>query len=80
MVTVVDYEVEILGWRKEKRIYHVNLLKRWYPPASAMLAISSLAEEEGDIPLLSEGSDSSMISSIQWTTNQWLILKTVVYM
>ena len=51
-----------LKWRcqdggKRKRIYHNNLLKRWYLPTPAMLAISSLEEEEGDIPILSEGSE-----------------------
>ena len=51
-----------LKWRcqdgeKRKRIYHINLLKRWYLPTPAMLAISSLEEEEGDIPILSEGSE-----------------------
>jgi len=28
-VTPVDYEVEMPGRRKEKKIYHVNLLKKW---------------------------------------------------
>jgi len=31
-VTPVDYEVETPGRRKEKKVYHVNLLKRWNEP------------------------------------------------
>ena len=28
----VDYEVEMTGRKKEIRVYHINLLKRWCPP------------------------------------------------
>ena len=38
----VDYEVEMPGRRHEKKIYHVNLMKKWYvmapPPQRALLA------------------------------------------
>ena len=54
-VTPVDYEVEMPGRRKEKRVYHINLLKRWYPPAPTMLAISSLEEDEGVPAWVEEG-------------------------
>ena len=33
-VTTVDYEVKRTGRRQEKKIYHVNLLKKWYPSSS----------------------------------------------
>ena len=52
----VDYEVETPGRRKEKKIYHINLLKRWNPPSplkNAFLAImvgeSEADPEPGDI-------------------------------
>ena len=40
-VTPVDYEVETPGRRKEKKIYHVNLLKKWHfpPNHSALLVV-----------------------------------------
>jgi hypothetical protein len=40
-VTPVDYEVETPGRCKEKKIYHVNLLKKWHfpPNHSALLVI-----------------------------------------
>ncbi len=51
-------EVEMPGQRKEKQIYHVNLMKRWYPPFSAMLAISLNEEEEA--AATSEGNDPDL--------------------
>ena len=40
-VTLVDYEVETPGRRKEKKIYHINLLKKWHfpPNHSALLVV-----------------------------------------
>ena len=40
-VTPVDYEVETPGRRKEKKIYHINLLKKWHfpPNHSALLVV-----------------------------------------
>ena len=34
-VKPVDYEVEMPGRRKTRRIYHVNLLKKWHTPPNA---------------------------------------------
>ncbi len=31
-VTPMDYEIEMTGHRKEKRVYHVNILKKYYGP------------------------------------------------
>ena len=33
-LTSVNYEVETPGRRSERKIYHVNLLKKWYPAQS----------------------------------------------
>ena len=39
-VTKVDYEVETPGRRREKKVYHINLLKKWNSaPEKAMLAV-----------------------------------------
>ena len=32
-ITSVDYEIETPGRKKEKKVYHVNLLKKWYAGA-----------------------------------------------
>ena len=56
-VTPVDYEVEMSGRRKEKRVYHINLLKQWHTSApvetpAALLAVlpdqSETQPEEGE--------------------------------
>ena len=41
----VDYEVETPGRRKEKKIYHVNLLKPFYEPNAVFLAMQGNDEE-----------------------------------
>lgn len=51
-VTSVDYEIEMAGRWKEKRVYHINLLKRWYP-ATAMLTLGD--GEVGDDEETDEG-------------------------
>ncbi len=46
-VTPVDYELEMPGRRKERKVYHINLLKRWNPaPAITLLATCTLEEPE----------------------------------
>ena len=52
-LTSVDYEDETPGRQSEKKIYHVNLLKKWYPAqadvSTACLAILSTdSETEGE--------------------------------
>lgn len=32
-ISDVDYEVETPGRRREKRVYHINLLKKWHDPS-----------------------------------------------
>ena len=53
-VTPVDYEVEMPGRRKTRRIYHVNLLKKWHTPPNATSLLVILQDppeedEEGDL-------------------------------
>ena len=51
-VTPVNYEVETPGRRKTRKIYHVNLLKKWHTPPNptsllVILQESPQGEEEG---------------------------------
>ena len=57
-LTSVDYEVETPGRGSERKIYHVNLLKKWYPAQSdvttaslAVLGTDSETEGEEEIPV-----------------------------
>ena len=43
-VGAVDYEIEMPGRRQEKKIYHVNLMKRWHvTPSQPPVQAASLA-------------------------------------
>ena len=44
-VTPVDYEVERPGRRQEKKVYHVNLLKKWHSSSKAFIAMAAEVEE-----------------------------------
>ena len=57
-LTSVDYKVETPGRRSERKIYHVSLLKKWYPAQSdvttaclALLGTDSETEGEEEIPV-----------------------------
>ena len=54
-LTSVDYEVETPGRRSERKIYHVNLLKKWYlcvtTACLALLGTDSETEREIEIPV-----------------------------
>ena len=43
-IGAVNYEVDMVGRRKRHRIFHVNMLRKWYVPT----ATSYLSEEVGD--------------------------------
>lgn len=44
----MDYEVETPGKKKEKKIYHINLLKQWHESNAALLAMQGEEEEDQD--------------------------------
>lgn len=52
-VTPVDYEVKTSGRNQERKVYHINLLKRWCPaqPEASMvgLVLNPQADEEDEI-------------------------------
>ena len=41
----VDYEIDMPGRRKRKKIFHINMLKKWYPPANASYFCEETTEE-----------------------------------
>ena len=54
-VSDVDYEVEMPDHQKERRIYHINMMKKWYAPDesnsnSAFLAFQMETEYEEEQP------------------------------
>lgn len=55
-VSRVDYEVATPGRRREKKVYHVNLQKKWNP-ASANPAMNFLAMVDEQNPDEPEASD-----------------------
>ena len=52
-VSPVDYVIEMPGRRKKRRVYHINLLKKYHPPEMSFLAIGEGETElvEVDIPV-----------------------------
>ena len=62
-LTSVDYEVETPGRRSERKIYHVNLLKKWYPAqpdvSTACLAVLGTDSE-------TEGEEEIPVTGMQW--------------
>ena len=54
----VDYEIDMPGKKKRKKIFHVNMLKKWYPPADTSYYCEEITEEgdaeDKDIPVWKE--------------------------
>lgn len=72
-VTPVDYEVEMLGRRDNKNVYHINLLKVWHPaPTDNTACLAQLVQlgddneevEDMDIPVTEMPEDSLYPSSV----------------
>ena len=70
-LTSVDYEVEIPGRRSEK-IYHVNLLKKWYP-AQPDVSTACLAELGTDSE--TEGEEEIPVTGEQWKDDLVRVLR-----
>ena len=87
-VTPVDFEVEMPGRRKSRRIYHVNLLKKWHTPANSHSLLVVLQEmppgkediaEEGELEnylLPADGPQEVTVNSLEAT--QQLDLKQLL--
>ena len=45
-VGVVDYIIEIPGRRQEKKVYHVNLMKKWHvTPSQSLVRMASVVTD-----------------------------------
>ena len=42
----VDYEIELEGRRKKRRVVHVNMLKKWFPPLTSAGYVDHQAPDE----------------------------------
>ena len=53
----VDYQIEMHDRRKKLRVFHVNMLRRWYTSVSTSLMAEEIDDEfEGEIPFWRENS------------------------
>lgn len=88
-VTPVDYEVQMPGRRKEKRVYHVNLLKKWNEAESSQekMLLARLEREDEDegqaameLPRIESNQDNSPQSSMneELTEQQRHELETLI--
>ena len=54
-ISSVNYEVKTPGRRREQKVYHINLLKKWFPPVStqevACLSMEGAYDEEEECPI-----------------------------
>ena len=65
-VTLVDYEVNTPGKRQEKKIYHINLLKKWNPaPVNSALAFLTTVDPEQ-----SEEDNETDLDLFEWTSEE----------
>ena len=59
----VDYEIDMPGRRKRKKIFHINMLKKWYPPVSTSYFCEETTEEgdteDKDIPVWKEAKSNT---------------------
>ena len=64
----VDYEVEMPGRRQERKIYHVNLMKKWYVmPSQPPIQTASLAFDlEGAMEELNDDEPTKYSEEINW--------------
>lgn len=64
-VTPVDYEVETPGRRQEKKIYHINLLKKWNPALvnSALALLATIDPEQSN-------DSESDLDLFEWTSEE----------
>ena len=67
----VTYEVSMPGARNRKKVFHINLLKKWFEPEeTAFMVGNSEIGEDNDIPSWRENGGSKFIVSEKLTTEQ----------
>ena len=68
-VGAVDYEIEMPGRRQERKIYHVNLMKKWHatPSQSPTQAVSLALDLEGSVEELDDNGHTEYPEEIGWS-------------
>ena len=70
-VGVVDYEIEMPGRRREKKIYHVNLMKKWHvTPSQSLIQMASLVTDSERAAVEDNSTEAEYIfrrSKLEWT-------------
>ena len=67
----VTYEVSMPGARNKKKVFHINLLKKWFEPEeTAFMVGNSEIGEDDDIPSWRENGGSKFTVSEKLTTEQ----------
>ena len=67
----VTYEVSMPGARNRKKVFHINLLKKWFEPEeTAFMVGNSEIGEDDDIPSWRENGGSKFTVSEKLTTEQ----------
>ena len=58
-LSAVNYEVDMFDKKKRRRIFHINMLRKWHTPSAASLLVEDLsADMQDEIPLWREDPDS----------------------
>ena len=58
-LSAVNYEVDMYDKKKRRRIFHINMLRKWHTPSAAsLLAEDVSADLQDEIPLWREDPDS----------------------
>ena len=67
----VDYEIYMPDKRKRKKIFHINMLKKWYvPEATCFLTAEEIESEDDFMPMWQGESGTTPLISTQLTMNQ----------
>ena len=62
----VDYEIEMPGRRQERKIYHVNLMKKWHATPSTQ-AVSLALDPEGTVEELDGNGHTEYPEEMGWS-------------
>ena len=75
----VNYMVDMADRRKRRRIFHVNMLRKWNVPTSTnYFAEGGVEGEEEEVPTWDGGSEGDYITGEDLTTEQRCELESVL--
>ena len=66
----VNYLIDMRGRRKRKRIFHVNMLRKWHTPASVSYLCDEIPDESEEIPDWKDDDVGDMVVGDQLTREQ----------